>query len=111
MHLILQGGSVPPASNSRMPPLPHEPAGFYNDRGASVDIPLDSAKVHDLPLSLLLLCDSIFTRSAPPKKNLITMLFHSSTVNILCICFLLDYFFQKVTSNVISQAAIFIVVV
>jgi hypothetical protein len=37
------GGSVPPASNSRMPPLPHEP-GFYNDRGATVDIPLDSTK-------------------------------------------------------------------
>ncbi|KAF8663902.1 hypothetical protein HU200_055241 [Digitaria exilis] len=27
-----------------MPPLPHEPAGFYNDRGATVDIPLDSTK-------------------------------------------------------------------
>jgi hypothetical protein len=50
MHLILQGGSVPPASNSQMPPLPHEPVGFYNDRGATVDIPLDSTKVHDLPL-------------------------------------------------------------
>uniref|UniRef100_A0A0E0C350 Secretory carrier-associated membrane protein n=1 Tax=Oryza meridionalis TaxID=40149 RepID=A0A0E0C350_9ORYZ len=37
------GGSVPPASNSRMPPLPHEP-GFYNDRGTTVDIPLDSTK-------------------------------------------------------------------
>lgn len=59
MHPILQGGSVPPASNSRMPPLPHEPAGFYNDRGATVDIPLDSTKVHDLPLSLLLLRDSM----------------------------------------------------
>ncbi|KAG0469713.1 hypothetical protein HPP92_015798 [Vanilla planifolia] len=33
---------VPPASNSRLSPLPHEPAGFYNDRGATVDIPLDS---------------------------------------------------------------------
>ncbi|CAD6236511.1 unnamed protein product [Miscanthus lutarioriparius] len=38
------GGSVTPASNSRMPPLPHEPAGFYNDRDATVDIPLDSTK-------------------------------------------------------------------
>ncbi|XP_020405322.1 secretory carrier-associated membrane protein 2 isoform X1 [Zea mays] len=38
------GGSVPPASNSRMSALPHEPAGFYNDRGATVDIPLDSTK-------------------------------------------------------------------
>ncbi|KAM3351881.1 hypothetical protein ACQJBY_023636 [Aegilops geniculata] len=37
------GGGVPPASNSRMPPLPHEPAGFYNDR-ATVDIPLGSSK-------------------------------------------------------------------
>ena len=86
MHIILQGGRVPPASNSRMPPLPHEPAGFYNDRGATVDIPLDSTKVHDLPLSLLLLCGSIFTRSALPEKNLITMLFQSNTVNMLCIC-------------------------
>ena len=31
-----------------MPPLPHELAGFYNDRGATVDIPLDSTKVTDL---------------------------------------------------------------
>jgi hypothetical protein len=37
---ILQGGSVPPASNSRLSPLSHEPAGFYN-----VDIPMDSTKV------------------------------------------------------------------
>jgi hypothetical protein len=69
MHRILQGGSVPPASNSRMPPLPHEPAGFYNDRGATVDIPLDSSKVHDLPLSLLSLCKFIFTKFALPKKK------------------------------------------
>ncbi|KAG8364663.1 hypothetical protein BUALT_Bualt18G0021700 [Buddleja alternifolia] len=34
-------GSVPPA-NSRLSPLPHEPADF--DRGATVDIPLDSSK-------------------------------------------------------------------
>uniref|UniRef100_A0A0E0L4E0 Secretory carrier-associated membrane protein n=1 Tax=Oryza punctata TaxID=4537 RepID=A0A0E0L4E0_ORYPU len=33
------GGSVPPANNSRLPPLSHEPADFYN-----VDIPLDSTK-------------------------------------------------------------------
>jgi hypothetical protein len=52
---VPQGGSVPPASNSRMPPLPHEPAGFYNDRGATVDIPLDSSKVHVFPLALLIL--------------------------------------------------------
>lgn len=36
-------GSVPPATkNSKMSPLPPEPAGFY-DRGATVDIPLDTA--------------------------------------------------------------------
>ncbi|KAI0497762.1 hypothetical protein KFK09_020997 [Dendrobium nobile] len=34
-------GSVPPASNSRLSPLPPEPADFYNDRTATVDIPLD----------------------------------------------------------------------
>nr|KAJ0225606.1 hypothetical protein LSAT_V11C100048560 [Lactuca sativa] len=33
--------SVPSATNSRLSPLPHEPADFY-DRTASVDIPLDS---------------------------------------------------------------------
>ncbi|PIA25988.1 hypothetical protein AQUCO_10200040v1 [Aquilegia coerulea] len=37
-------GSVPPAANSRLSPLPHEPAGFNYDRGATIDIPLDSAK-------------------------------------------------------------------
>ncbi|EYU27957.1 hypothetical protein ABFS82_13G108500 [Erythranthe guttata] len=35
-------GSVPPASNSRLSPLPPEPADFYNPT-ASVDISLDSA--------------------------------------------------------------------
>ncbi|KAI8010898.1 secretory carrier-associated membrane protein 1-like [Camellia sinensis] len=35
-------GSVPPATNSRLSPLPPEPADY--DRGATVDIPLDSAK-------------------------------------------------------------------
>lgn len=39
-----QGGSVPAATNSRLSPLPHEPAGFY-DRTVPVDIPLDSAAV------------------------------------------------------------------
>ncbi|KAL6561265.1 Secretory carrier-associated membrane protein 3 [Orobanche minor] len=34
-------GSVPPA-NSRLSPLPHEPADY--DRGDTVDIPLDSGK-------------------------------------------------------------------
>ncbi|KAL5774566.1 hypothetical protein ACOSP7_012123 [Xanthoceras sorbifolium] len=36
-------GSVPPATNSRLSPLPHEPAGFSYDRDAPIDIPLDSA--------------------------------------------------------------------
>ncbi|MCD7462210.1 Secretory carrier-associated membrane protein 1 [Datura stramonium] len=34
--------SVPPATNSRLSPLPHEPADY--DRGATVDIPLDNSK-------------------------------------------------------------------
>ncbi|XP_049345567.1 secretory carrier-associated membrane protein 3-like isoform X2 [Solanum verrucosum] len=34
--------SVPPATNSRLSPLPHEPADFY-DRDVPVDIPLDSS--------------------------------------------------------------------
>ncbi|KAL4563161.1 hypothetical protein LXL04_027196 [Taraxacum kok-saghyz] len=34
--------SVPSAANTRLSPLPHEPADFY-DRSAPVDIPLDSA--------------------------------------------------------------------
>ncbi|KAK9285124.1 hypothetical protein L1049_024309 [Liquidambar formosana] len=37
-------GSVPPAASSRLSPLPPEPAGFNYDRGATVDIPLDSGK-------------------------------------------------------------------
>lgn len=41
---FFQAGSVPPATKSRLSPLPHEPADFY-DRGAPVDIPLDSAAV------------------------------------------------------------------
>ncbi|XP_058073223.1 secretory carrier-associated membrane protein 2-like [Magnolia sinica] len=36
-------GSVPPASNSRLSPLPPEPADFYYDRGATIDIPLDTS--------------------------------------------------------------------
>ncbi|KAJ0081230.1 hypothetical protein Patl1_10847 [Pistacia atlantica] len=36
-------GSVPPASNSRLSPLPPEPIGFNYDRDAPIDIPLDSA--------------------------------------------------------------------
>ncbi|MQM03533.1 hypothetical protein Taro_036318 [Colocasia esculenta] len=37
-------GSIPPASNSRLSPLPPERGDFYNDRGATTDIPLDNAK-------------------------------------------------------------------
>ncbi|MQL98910.1 hypothetical protein Taro_031626 [Colocasia esculenta] len=36
--------SVPPASDSRLSPLPPEPADFYNERGATIDVPLDNAK-------------------------------------------------------------------
>ncbi|KAK1368524.1 Secretory carrier-associated membrane protein [Heracleum sosnowskyi] len=35
-------GRAPPAANTRLKPLPHEPRDFYG-RDASVDIPLDSA--------------------------------------------------------------------
>ncbi|XP_038883572.1 secretory carrier-associated membrane protein 3-like [Benincasa hispida] len=35
-------GSVPPATNSRLSPLPPEPVDFNYGRGATVDIPLDS---------------------------------------------------------------------
>ncbi|XP_042520898.1 secretory carrier-associated membrane protein 1-like isoform X1 [Macadamia integrifolia] len=37
-------GSVPPATNSRLSPLPPEPVDFSYDRGATIDIPLDTAK-------------------------------------------------------------------
>ncbi|KMZ66382.1 Secretory carrier membrane protein [Zostera marina] len=38
-------GRVPPAANSRLMPLPPEPADFYNDRnGVTIDIPLDNIK-------------------------------------------------------------------
>ncbi|RVW46373.1 hypothetical protein CK203_081728 [Vitis vinifera] len=40
--MTVNPGSVPPAANSRLSPLPPEPAGY---RGATVDIPLDGAKV------------------------------------------------------------------
>lgn len=39
-----QRSSVPPTSNSRLSPLPPEPVDFYNDRSATVDIPLDTTK-------------------------------------------------------------------
>ncbi|RRT81664.1 hypothetical protein BHE74_00004599, partial [Ensete ventricosum] len=35
---------VRPAPNPRLSPLPPEPADFHNDRGATVDIPLDTEK-------------------------------------------------------------------
>ena len=35
--------SVPPASNSRLSPLPPEPVGFNYDHEATIDIPLDTA--------------------------------------------------------------------
>ncbi|GAV77544.1 SCAMP domain-containing protein [Cephalotus follicularis] len=40
-------GSVPPASNSRLSPLPPEPADFnnYYDRDATIDIPIDTSTV------------------------------------------------------------------
>ncbi|XP_020582165.1 secretory carrier-associated membrane protein 2-like [Phalaenopsis equestris] len=41
---VTNPGSVPPVSNSRLSPLPPEPADFYNDRTATVDIPLDVSK-------------------------------------------------------------------
>ncbi|KAF8411208.1 hypothetical protein HHK36_003752 [Tetracentron sinense] len=37
-------GSVPPAANSRLSPLPPDPADFNYDPGATIDIPLDRAK-------------------------------------------------------------------
>lgn len=42
ISVVLQG--VPPASNSKLSPLPPEPAGFYN-YGTTVDIPIDAAAV------------------------------------------------------------------
>ncbi|CAL5095684.1 unnamed protein product [Urochloa decumbens] len=42
------GGSVPPATNSRLSPLSHEPADFYN-----VDIPLDSTKKKEKELQAM----------------------------------------------------------
>ncbi|EOY28366.1 Secretory carrier-associated membrane protein 1 isoform 1 [Theobroma cacao] len=35
--------TAPPASNSRLSPLPPEPAGFNYDREATIDIPLDTS--------------------------------------------------------------------
>lgn len=72
MYPVLQGGSVPPASNSRMPPLPHEP-GFYNDRGATVDIPLDSTKVLVFPLSGNTTCYYIYKLCSVPQREKIIL--------------------------------------
>ncbi|KAL9274436.1 Secretory carrier-associated membrane protein 1-like protein [Drosera capensis] len=41
-HLFQNPGAVPPVSNSTLSPLPPEPAEY--DRGATIDIPLDSVK-------------------------------------------------------------------
>ncbi|OMO65073.1 Secretory carrier membrane protein [Corchorus olitorius] len=41
--LFSSNPSAPPASNSRLSPLPPEPAGFNYDREATIDIPLDNA--------------------------------------------------------------------
>ncbi|KAJ8761564.1 hypothetical protein K2173_004340 [Erythroxylum novogranatense] len=40
--------SVPPATNSRLSPLPPEPADFNYNHGATVDIPIDSNNSRDL---------------------------------------------------------------
>lgn len=94
IYHVLQGGSVPPASNSRMPPLPHEPAGFYNDRGATVDIPLDSTKVPEFPLNLLVFWDSYAYQDFSTQENhIVTKLFHCRTFLLIksvtaVICFL-----------------------
>lgn len=44
--LNFQNPSVPPATNSRLSPLPHEPADY--DHAATVDIPLDNSKVKQI---------------------------------------------------------------
>ncbi|KAA8519852.1 hypothetical protein F0562_014058 [Nyssa sinensis] len=41
-------GSIPSATNSRLSPLPPEPVDFNYDRGAPIDIPLDTATTKDL---------------------------------------------------------------
>lgn len=45
-----QSGSVPQVSNSRLSPLPHEPAfaGSAAANDATVDIPLGGAKVSEI---------------------------------------------------------------
>jgi hypothetical protein len=42
--LMQQSGPTPP-SNTRLSPLPPEPADFYNDFSSPVDIPMDTGKV------------------------------------------------------------------
>ncbi|KAF8391398.1 hypothetical protein HHK36_023702 [Tetracentron sinense] len=47
VSVSMNPGSVPPAANSRLSPLPPEPADFNDfnyDRGATIDIPLDTSK-------------------------------------------------------------------
>ena len=88
-----------------MPPLPHEPAGFYNDCGATVDIPLDSTKVTDFHCFCYYCGILYFTSSVLAKTKNITMIFHSNTLKYVIVvhAFLLDYFFLKVMYNVIDQ--------
>jgi hypothetical protein len=45
-ELVLMQQSRPtPPSNTRLSPLPPEPADFYNDFSSPVDIPMDTSKV------------------------------------------------------------------
>lgn len=45
LNYLQNPGSVAPATNSRLSPLPPEPAGFNYGLGTTVDIPIDSAAV------------------------------------------------------------------
>ncbi|KAJ8426556.1 hypothetical protein Cgig2_017072 [Carnegiea gigantea] len=63
-------GSIAPASNSRLSPLPPEPADFYNPT-ATVDIPLDSTKVPDrLPVDVYSQSMSLFQDLKKKEKEL-----------------------------------------
>lgn len=52
LYNVQQSGSVPQVSNSRLSPLPHEPAfaGSAAANDATVDIPLGGAKVSEIVL-------------------------------------------------------------
>lgn len=58
--------SVPSAANSRLSPLPHEPADFY-DRSAPVDIPLDSAAVCEKLMIMYMQKKKKFTCASQPS--------------------------------------------